>query len=63
MVRDLYTLICEIIIDWLKYKQIGHAQPDDPNQKDYPIIRGAQDASAQWQIDRSKSTLKIKKKK
>lgn len=53
-------LLFEIIRDWLIYKQIGHARPDNPHQKDYPVITGGTDAWAHRKIDQSNSTLKIK---
>jgi hypothetical protein len=40
------------------YEHQGSAQPDDPNQKDFPIIKGPGDATAQKIIDRAKEPKK-----
>ncbi len=41
--------------DLNSYNHIGSAQPDDPNQENYPIIKGPQDALSQRIIDRALS--------
>ena len=51
MLIDIFKLILQIILDWKIFQSRGHVQPDDPEQKDFPIITNAQDAAAQRQID------------
>lgn len=48
---EIVKLIAECVHDWWVYKLRGHARPDDLESKDYPIIAGPGDASAQKVID------------
>ena len=54
----LYFLITFVVVtgmaimrDWLIYKHRGRTIPDDPNDKNPPVVTGPQDASAQRVID------------
>ncbi len=49
--KDLIQFIFELIQDWLCYNQRGFAQPDHPDQENYPLINNPKDASAQKIID------------
>lgn len=49
--KDLLQLILELIHDWSCYKQRGFAQPDHPDQENYPLINNSGDASAHKIID------------
>ncbi len=40
-----------MLFDWLMFKGCGHAQPDEPDQEDYPVITGSADAHAVRQVD------------
>ncbi len=52
MLQEFVKIIIKLIIDWLSFKNRGHAQPDQ-DQRNFPIITNAEDASSQKQIDRT----------
>lgn len=62
MIKELFKFFAEFIVGWFTYKHRGHAKPDHPDQKNYPIITDAADASAQKQIDRVYKSKNSKKK-
>lgn len=49
--KDLFKFVLEVIRDWFFYKHRGFAQPDHPDQENYPLINNPADASAQTVID------------
>ena len=59
--RELLKWIGELIVSWFTYKHRGHAQPDQPDDKNYPIITGMGDASAQRIIDEATRPANPKK--
>ncbi len=49
--KELLKFIFEVVRDWLFYKHRGFAQPDHPDQENYPLINNPSDAHAQKIID------------
>ena len=46
-----FIITMSILLDWLIYKHRGRAQPDDPNDKNLPVITSVEDARAQRLAD------------
>lgn len=52
--------LASIKLDLMIRQHRGHAQPDNPDQDNPPVITGSTDAMAHLQIDRTKSSKKKK---
>jgi len=44
-------VLLEISRDWLIYKYLGRARPDHPEEENYLVITGPQDAFSQRMLD------------